>query len=635
MNNTEIAKKVIDALGGRENVRSVAHCATRLRVMVVDENKIDKDTVEDIEKVQGAFFNSGQYQIIFGTGTVNKIYDEVVALGLPTATTGEQKAEAAKQGNAFQRAVRTFGDVFVPIIPAIVATGLFMGLRGLLTQEAIMTALGVTEWNADFITYTQILTDTAFIILPALVVWSTFRVFGGNQTIGLVLGMMLISGSLPNAWAVASGGDVTPQIFFGFIPVVGLQGSVLPAFIIGIIGAQFEKWVRKIVPEVLDLLLTPFITLLVMSVLGLFVIGPVFHVVEQYILYATEALLSLPFGLGGLLIGGVHQIIVVSGVHHIFNLLESQLVANTGANPFNAIITAAMTAQGAATVAVGVKTKNPKLKALAFPAALSAFLGITEPAIFGVNLRFRKPFFLSLIAGAIGGAVASLLGLAGNGFGITIIPGTLLYVDGQLPQYFLMVAVSFAAGFALTYLFGYEDEGPVAGKPSAVEKETAALANEAITAILSEETLVSPLSGNVVALENVNDPVFSSGAMGKGLAVKPSEGVVYAPADAEVTIAFETGHAYGLKTASGAEILIHIGIDTVSMNGNGFEKLVAAGDKVKAGTPIAKFDVAKIAEAGLDDTTMVIVTNTADFAEVSPLAEGTIAHGADFLKVAK
>ena len=635
MNNTEIAKKVIDALGGRENVRSVAHCATRLRVMVVDEGKIDKDTVEDIEKVQGAFFNSGQYQIIFGTGTVNKIYDEVVALGLPTATTGEQKAEAAKQGNAFQRAIRTFGDVFVPIIPAIVATGLFMGLRGLLTQEAIMTALGVTEWNADFITYTQILTDTAFIILPALVVWSTFRVFGGNQTIGLVLGMMLISGSLPNAWAVASGGDVTPQIFFGFIPVVGLQGSVLPAFIIGIIGAQFEKWVRKIVPEVLDLLLTPFITLLVMSVLGLFVIGPVFHVVEQYILYATEALLSLPFGLGGLLIGGVHQIIVVSGVHHIFNLLESQLVANTGANPFNAIITAAMTAQGAATVAVGVKTKNPKLKALAFPAALSAFLGITEPAIFGVNLRFRKPFFLSLIAGAIGGAVASLLGLAGNGFGITIIPGTLLYVDGQLPQYFLMVAVSFAAGFALTYLFGYEDEEPVAGKPSAVEKETAALANEATTAFLSEETLVSPLSGDVVALENVNDPVFSSGAMGKGLAVKPSEGVVYAPADAEVTIAFETGHAYGLKTASGAEILIHIGIDTVSMNGNGFEKLVAAGDKVKAGTPIAKFDVAKIAEAGLDDTTMIIVTNTADFAEVSPLAEGTIAHGDNFMKVVK
>ncbi len=629
MNNTEIAKKVIDALGGRENVRSVAHCATRLRVMVVDEGKIDKDKAENIEKVQGAFFNSGQYQIIFGTGTVNKIYDEVVALGLPTATTGEQKAEAAKQGNAFQRAIRTFGDVFVPIIPAIVATGLFMGLRGLLG------ALGYTL-PEDLNVYSQILTDTAFIVLPALVVWSTFRVFGGNQTIGIVLGMMLIAGQLPNAWVVASGGDVKPTIFFGFIPVVGLQGSVLPAFIIGLIGAKFEKAVRKVVPEVLDLLVTPFVTLFVMSILGLFVIGPVFHVVENYILAGTQAILNLPFGLGGLLIGGVHQVIVVSGVHHIFNFLEAQLVANTGANPFNAIITAAMTAQGAATVAVGVKTKNPKLKALAFPAALSAFLGITEPAIFGVNLRFRKPFLLSLIAGAIGGAVASLLGLAGTGMGVTIIPGLTLYAgNGQILPYILMVAVSFALGFALTYFFGYEDEEKDVKKSSASAQETAKTLEEAETGLVAEETLVSPLSGYVVALENVNDPVFSSGAMGKGLAVKPTEGIVYAPADAEVTIAFETGHAYGLKTASGAEILIHIGIDTVSMNGNGFEKLVAAGDKVKAGDVIAKFDAAKIAEAGLDDTTMIIVTNTADFTEVSPLAEGTIAHGADFLKVAK
>ncbi|NRG68350.1 PTS transporter subunit EIIC [Streptococcus suis] len=625
MNNTEIAKKVIDALGGRENVRSVAHCATRLRVMVVDEGKIDKDTVENIEKVQGAFFNSGQYQIIFGTGTVNKIYDEVVALGLPTATTGEQKAEAAAQGNAFQRAIRTFGDVFVPIIPAIVATGLFMGLRGLLE------ALGY-KLPEDLYVYSQILTDTAFIVLPALVVWSTFRVFGGNQTIGIVLGMMLIAGQLPNAWVVASGGDVKPTIFFGFIPVVGLQGSVLPAFIVGLIGAKFEKAVRKVVPEVLDLLVTPFVTLFVMSILGLFVIGPVFHVVENYILAGTQAILNLPMGLGGLLIGGVHQVIVVSGVHHIFNFLEAQLVANTGANPFNAIITAAMTAQGAATVAVGVKTKNPKLKALAFPAALSAFLGITEPAIFGVNLRFRKPFLLSLIAGAIGGAFASILGLAGTGMGVTIIPGMTLYAgNGQFFQYILMVAVSFALGFALTYFFGYEDEEKDVKKPNA----SVAAAPTAPVAEVAEETLVSPLSGDVVALENVNDPVFSSGAMGKGLAVKPTDGVVYAPADAEVTIAFETGHAYGLKTASGAEILIHIGIDTVSMNGNGFEKLVAAGDKVKAGTPLAKFDAAKIAEAGLDDTTMIIVTNTADFTEVSPLAEGTIAHGVDFLKVAK
>ncbi len=629
MTNTEIAKKVIEALGGRENVNSVAHCATRLRVMVKDEGKINKDAIENLEKVQGAFFNSGQYQIIFGTGTVNKMYDEVVALGLPTSSKADMKAEAAKQGNWFQRAIRTFGDVFVPIIPVIVATGLFMGVRGLF--NALEMPL-----PGDFATYTQILTDTAFIILPGLVVWSTFRVFGGNPAVGIVLGMMLVSGSLPNAWAVAQGGEVTAMNFFGFIPVVGLQGSVLPAFIIGVVGAKFEKAVRKVVPDVIDLLVTPFVTLLVMSILGLFVIGPVFHVVENFILVGTKAILGLPFGLGGFLIGGVHQLIVVSGVHHIFNLLEVQLLAADHANPFNAIITAAMTAQGAATVAVGVKTKNPKLKTLAFPAALSAFLGITEPAIFGVNLRYRKPFFLSLIAGAVGGGLASILGLAGTGNGITIIPGTMLYIgNGQLAQYLLMVAVSFALGFALTYMFGYEDEvEEVSGAIS--EAETDRLTEEAVTGTVvapSEGIIQTPIVGDVVALSDVNDPVFSSGAMGQGIAVKPSQDVVYAPADAEVTIVFPTGHAYGLRTSNGAEILIHVGIDTVSMNGEGFNHKVAQGDKVKAGDVLGTFDSAKIAAAGLDNTTMVIVTNTADFASVNPVASGSVAKGDAIIEV--
>lgn len=349
--------------------------------------------------------------------------------------------------------------------------------------------------------------------------------------------------------------------------------------------------------------------------------------VENYILFGTKAILALPLGLGGLVIGGVHQLIVVSGVHHIFNLLEVQLLAADHVNPFNAIITAAMTAQGAATVAVGVKTKNPKLKTLAFPAALSAFLGITEPAIFGVNLRYRKPFFLSLIAGAIGGGLASLLGLAGTGNGITIIPGTMLYIgNGQLFQYLFMVAVSFALGFALTYMFGFEDEETVTEKAETeklVEEETTGN----VPATLQDETVVSPIVGQTVALSDVNDPVFSSGAMGQGLAIKPSEGVVYAPADAEVTIAFGTGHAYGLKTANGAEILIHVGIDTVTMNGEGFEQKVSQGDKVKAGDVLGTFEIEKIAAAGLDDTTMVIVTNTADYASVTPVAEKTVAKG--------
>lgn len=635
MSNTEIAKKVIEAIGGVENVNSVAHCATRLRVMVKDESKINKDVVENLEKVQGAFFNSGQYQIIFGTGTVNKIYDEVVALGLPTSSKDEMKAEAAKQGNWFQRAIRTFGDVFVPILPAIVATGLFMGIRGAIAQDQVLALFGTTAdafKSTDFYTYSTILTDTAFAFFPALISWSAFRVFGGNPVLGIVIGLMMVSPTLPNAWVVAEDPSKAATYFGIFHHVVGFQNSVLPAFFVGLIGAKLEKWLHKKIPDVLDLLLVPLFTLTIMSFLALFIIGPFFHSIEEYVLNATKFILNLPFGLAGFLIGGVHQLIVVTGVHHIFNLLESQLITADKKDPFNAIITAAMTAQAGATLAVAVKSKSQKVKALAFPATISALLGITEPAIFGVNLRYVKPFVIALGAGAVGGWIASMLNLAGTGFGITIIPGTLLYLNGQLLKYVFMVVFTTALSFGLTYMFGYEDEKTETENEKAeaiIEEETTGN----IPATLQDETIISPIVGTAVELSRVDDPVFSSGAMGQGIAIKPSEGVVYAPADAEVTIAFATGHAYGLKTANGAEILIHVGIDTVSMNGEGFDQKVAQGDKVKAGDVLGTFDSEKIAAAGLQDTTMVIVTNTADFASVTPVATGTVAKGDAIIEV--
>lgn len=666
MDNKQIAKEVIDALGGRENVNSVAHCATRLRVMVKDENKINKEKAENIEKVQGAFFNSGQYQMIFGTGTVNKIYDEVVAQGLPTASKDEQKAEAAKQGNWFQRAIRSFGDVFVPLLPAIVATGLFMGIRGAINNDTVLSLFGTTSEAfkaTNFYTYTVVLTDTAFAFFPALICWSAFNVFGGSPLLGLVLGLMMVNAALPNAWDVASQAtkyavdpskdilgkianmDVLgslkftgaveatkthPIYFFGFIPVVGYQNSVLPAFFVGLIGAKFEKWVRKWVPDVLDLLLRPLIVFAVMSALALFVIGPVFHAVESYVLAGTEWVLNLPFGLAGLVLGGVHQVIVVTGVHHVFNLLEANLIANTGKDPLNAIITAAMTAQAGATLAVGLKTKDAKLKALAFPATLSAVLGITEPAIFGVNLRFGKPFIMGLIAGAAGGWLASILNLAGTGFGVTIVPGTLLYLNGQVLKYVIMVLVTLALGFALTWIFGYKEE-EVEALEEVVAEDIASAGSAPVA--LQAETIAAPLKGEVVALENVNDPVFSSGAMGKGAAIKPSGNQVVAPFDGEVQIAFPTGHAYGLKSDKGAEVLIHIGIDTVSLDGKGFDAKVQANQRIKKGDVLATFDSSVITEAGLDDTTMVIVTNTADFEDVSSVATGSVAEGADFIAV--
>ncbi|EPA2134459.1 TPA: PTS beta-glucoside transporter subunit IIBCA [Streptococcus pyogenes] len=620
MDNRQIAAEVIEALGGRENVRSVAHCATRLRVMVYDEGKIDKEKAEAIDKVKGAFFNSGQYQMIFGTGTVNNIYDEVVALGLPTSSTSEQKAEAGKQGNIFQRAIRTFGDVFVPIIPAIVATGLFMGVRGLVTQPAIMDLFGVHEYGENFLMYTRILTDTAFVYLPALVAWSAFRVFGGNPIIGIVLGLMLVSNELPNAWVVASGGDVKPLTFFGFVPVVGYQGTVLPAFFVGLVGAKLEKWLHKKVPEALDLLVTPFLTFAIMSILGLFVIGPVFHSLENLVLAGTQAVLHLPFGIAGLIVGGIQQLIVVTGIHHIFNFLEAQLIANTGKDPFNAYLTAATAAQAGATLAVAVKTKSTKLKGLAFPSTLSALLGITEPAIFGVNLRYPKVFVSGLIGGALGGWVAGLFGIAGTGFGITVLPGTLLYLNGQLLQYLVTMLVGLGVAFAIAYTWGYQDREPL--PLPAVEVD-----QTADQPALAEETLYSPLNGTVVDLSAVSDPVFSSGAMGQGLAIKPEDNTLYSPVDGKVEIVFETGHAYAITSSQGAEVLLHIGIDTVSMAGDGFESLVAVGQAVKKGDLLGHFDPSKIAEAGLDDTTMMIVTNSADYQSVDILAQGHVLIG--------
>ncbi|HEP1297610.1 sucrose-specific PTS transporter subunit IIBC [Streptococcus pyogenes] len=620
MDNRQIAAEVIEALGSRENVRSVAHCATRLRVMVYDEGKIDKEKAEAIDKVKGTFFNSGQYQMIFGTGTVNNIYDEVVALGLPTSSTSEQKAEAGKQGNIFQRAIRTFGDVFVPIIPAIVATGLFMGVRGLVTQPAIMDLFGVHEYGENFLMYTRILTDTAFVYLPALVAWSAFRVFGGNPIIGIVLGLMLVSNELPNAWVVASGGDVKPLTFFGFVPVVGYQGTVLPAFFVGLVGAKLEKWLHKKVPEALDLLVTPFLTFAIMSILGLFVIGPVFHSLENLVLAGTQAVLHLPFGIAGLIVGGIQQLIVVTGIHHIFNFLEAQLIANTGKDPFNAYLTAATAAQAGATLAVAIKTKSTKLKGLAFPSTLSALLGITEPAIFGVNLRYPKVFVSGLIGGALGGWVAGLFGIAGTGFGITVLPGTLLYLNGQLLQYLVTMLVGLGVAFAIAYIWGYQDRETL--PLPAVEVD-----QTADQPALAEETLYSPLNGTVVDLAAVSDPVFSSGAMGQGLAIKPDDNTLYSPVDGKVEIVFETGHAYAIMSSQGAEVLLHIGIDTVSMAGDGFESLVAVGQAVKKGDLLGHFDPSKIAEAGLDDTTMMIVTNSADYQSVDILAQGHVLIG--------
>ena len=457
MTEKEIAQALLPLVGGKENIVSVMHCATRLRIVVTDKEKIQVKEVENLDKVKGSFFNAGQYQIIFGTGLVNRVYEAVMKeLGLQPEAAIDDKPAKPVTGNRFQRAIRMFSDVFVPIIPVLVATGLFMGLRGLLTQDAVLGVFGMTSDDIpqQLLLFTQILTDTAFSFLPALVCWSTFKNFGGSPVIGLVLGLMLVSNSLPSAYDVGSGA-AEPLIFFGFIPVAGYQGSVLPAFATGVLAAKFEKFLRKHVPDAIDLIVTPFLTLLVGILLAMFALGPILHTVENGVLFVVEGLLTLPMGIGGLIYGSFGQLLGIFGIHHILNFLEISMLAQDGWNYLNPIGTCGNVAQAGAVLAVAMKAKSAKTKQIAYPSCLSALLGITEPAVFGVNLRFVKPFVMSMIGGGVGGFLASLFGLRATGMSITGIPGTLLYLNEQLPLYILVNVVAFAVAFVLTWLFGF------------------------------------------------------------------------------------------------------------------------------------------------------------------------------------
>lgn len=447
----KVAREILTHIGGKENIRSIEHCATRLRIILKDKTKLEEKLIENIDGVKGQFFAAAQYQIILGTGFVNKVYG-VIVKDADALASSSNKENAYQEMSFLQKVSRVFGDVFVPIIPVLVATGLFMGLRGLIM------GMGV-GMNAHFVLLSQILTDTAFAFLPALVAWSTMRKFGGTPVIGIVLGLMLVAPQLPNAYAVAAGSaePIALSLFGLTIPIVGYQGSVLPALVLGIIAAKTQAALKKFVPDVLDLIITPFMTLFISMVLGLLVIGPVMHSIELFVFGAIKSFMLLPFGIGGMVVGGLHQLIVVTGIHQAFSALEVELLATTGGNMFNAMITGGIIAQGGAALAVALKTKDKKKRSLYISSAIPTFLGITEPAIFGINLRFVKPFVYGLIGGAAAGMFAGIFHMAGTGMGVTVLPGLLLYLN-NIVQYLLLHLIGFSVAFMLTWVFFKTEE---------------------------------------------------------------------------------------------------------------------------------------------------------------------------------
>lgn len=471
MDYRKTAQEIYDHIGKKENIISAAHCATRLRLVISDNSKADKEYVENIEGVKGVFFAQGQMQIILGTGVVNKVYDEFIRIaGVSESSKEELKKVAASRANPVQRLIKTLGDIFVPIIPAIVASGFLMGIMEALNFMVNNGFLNI-DTSGSIYTFAQLFSNTAYTFLPILIAYSGAKVFGANPYLGAVIGMIMIHPDLMNAWSVVDAESI-PKLnaWFGLyqIELVGYQGHVIPVVIAVWFMSMLEKKLHKIVPEIIDLFVTPLVTVLVTGYLTLTIFGPVFSWVENGVLAGAQWLITLPFGIGAALCGAVYAPTVVAGVHHMYSALEAGLISKSGLNTWMPIATAANVGQGAAALALALKTKNSKVKALALPSSLSAFLGITEPAIFGVNIRYMKPFVAGMIGGTCGALIAGWTGIGATAYGVTGLFGYLITTDDTL-QYTLVIAVAFVVSFVISWVLYHDEKTP--GEKTAARKQ--------------------------------------------------------------------------------------------------------------------------------------------------------------------
>ena len=635
------AQEIADNIGGGSNVVSAAHCATRLRLVIADNSKVNKEVLENVDGVKGMFESNGQLQLIIGTGTVNKVYDEFLSItGASAASKEDVKAAAAAQQPWYIRLLKPIGDVFVPILPAIVASGLMMGL-----VEALAKIPGLGFGGTDWFAFLDTAANTAFAYLPVIVAISAARVFGGNIFLGAVIGLLMIHAAFLNGWNVGSAeqvakffgidvNGVSPYLYdwaanpdnvtvaslggipkwhlFGpILPInrVGYQGHVIPVMLAVLFMSKIESWLHKHVPEMIDLFVTPLTTVLVTALVTLTIIGPIFSTLETLVLNGAEKLVANP--IGSCIMGALYPCTVVMGLHHMYNVIEAGMLASKGLNTWMPIASAANFAQFGACLAVGLRSKNQKTKAVAIPSSMSAALGITEPAIFGVNMRFMKPFVGGMIGGAVGALVAAFMGIGASAYGVTGIPGYLTINNPML--YTIVLAISGGLAFFITTVIFKEDEPKKAAPKAAppIEINTRPVVME-----VGADKVKSPAVGTLVPQEQIPDATFASGVLGAGLGITPSKGVVVAPVDGTISTVAESKHAIGISTDSGLELLIHVGVDTVAMNGDGFSPAVAEGDTVKAGDLLLNFDIDKIHKAGYADTVVFLLTNSDDFNDV-------------------
>ncbi len=595
------AEEIFSHLGGKENIISAAHCATRLRLVIADNSKVDTKALEEVEGVKGLFDSNGQLQLIIGTGTVNKVYDEFLAVtGLTAASKADVKAAAASRMPLWKKILKAPGDVFVPILPAIVASGLMMGIVEAIPKFA--PAFG----NSDWYSFLDLVANTAFALLPVLVAISSARVFGGNIFLGAVIGLMMVHPALINAWNVGNYGPgeiPTWHLFFFNVQQVGYQGHVIPVILAVLLMSTVEKWLHKHVPEMIDLFVTPLCTVLVTSFVTFTIIGPIFSILENWVLAGAKWLASSM--LGAVAMGAIYPWTVVMGLHHMYNVIEAGMISSTGLNTWMPIASAANFAQFGACLAVALKTKSQKTKSVALPSSLSASLGITEPAIFGINFRFMKPFLCGMVGGAVGSLFGALFKLGAPVYGVTGIPA--IPAVNNVPLYLVELLISAGVAGGLTWFIWKEDE------PARKAEPAPEVPTEPMPSVVrcAAGELLQPAEGKVIAREDIPDETFATGILGDGIGVEPTGNVVVAPFDATVTSVFDTKHAVTLE-ANGMEVLIHIGVNTVNMNGEGFTAFVAEGDEVKAGQKLLGFDSAAIKAAGYSDCVVMLLTNSDD-----------------------
>ena len=632
MDHKSVAQRVLKDVGGAGNIVAAAHCATRLRLVLKNQDKVDQTAIDNDEDLKGSFLNAGQFQIIVGPGDVNEVHKHLIAAGAPEASKDELKEIASKQGNIVSRFIKTIADIFVPLIPVLVGGGMLMALNSLLTSKGIFGPQAVIElfpeW-ADFADIVNLLSAAPFAFLPVLVGFSATKVFGGNPYLGMTMGAAMVSPALMNGYSVAkslAGVEGTDPMqywnLFGLqVQQAGYQGTVLPIMLVAFILSHIEKFFHKILKGTIDFIFTPTLTILITGFLTFLLVGPPMFQAGTWLGESINWLYTVAGPLGGLLFGTFYAFIVMTGMHQAFPPIEMSLWATGGSFIF-VVASMSNVAQGGAAAGVALTTKNKKIKGIASAAAPSAFLGITEPAMFGVNLALRWPFYIAIASAGIGAMLASILNVKAKALGAagyigfpSIIPNTGAGWAGFFGCLILTTVIAFVASF----IWGKkveagnteEAEAPAAAAPVATTAAAAAPAAAATSEAEAGESVEigSHMVGSVVLLADVKDPTFSSGALGAGTAVEPTEGKLYAPADGKITVAFPTGHAYGLRTEDGLDLLMHIGMDTVELDGKHFEPKVAKGDTVKRGDVIAEFDIPAIKAAGYPLATPMVITN--------------------------